>query len=74
MVVQQSCLTFFTLHVYNFPSQKESGVLPCSRASSRWSHNMAEPADNCSYTQLNQLSSMFVLTSRLHPVFKSAYF
>lgn len=35
---------------------------------------MAEPADNCSYTQLNQLPSMFVLTSKLHPVFKSAYF
>lgn len=67
-------LLFFTLHVCKFPSQKESGVLPCSRASSRWSHNMAEPADNYSYTQLNQLPTMFVLTSRLHPVFKSAYF
>lgn len=73
-MVQQSCLTFFTLHVCKFPSQKESGVLLCSRASSRWSHNMAEPADNYSYTQLNQLPTMFVLTSRLHPVFKSAYF
>lgn len=35
---------------------------------------MAEPADNYSYTQLNQLPTMFVLTSRLRPVFKSAYF